>query len=25
LPHPHLLIEMKAIAYKPLAADERKK
>ena len=25
LPHPHLLIEMKAIAYKPLAAGERKK
>ncbi len=25
LPHPHLLIEMKAIAYKPIAADERKK
>jgi 2-aminomuconate deaminase len=25
LPHPQLLIEMKAIAYKPLAADERKK
>jgi 2-aminomuconate deaminase len=25
LPHPHLLIEMKAIAYKPLAAVERKK
>jgi 2-aminomuconate deaminase len=25
LPHPHLLIEMKAIAYKPLADDERKK
>jgi 2-aminomuconate deaminase len=25
LPHPHLLIEMKAIAYKPLAEDERKK
>jgi len=25
LPHPHLLIEMKAIAYKPLAGDERKK
>src|ERR1700685_2495352 len=25
LPHPHLLIEMKAIAYKPVAADERKK
>ncbi|MFZ0885906.1 MAG: RidA family protein [Candidatus Acidiferrales bacterium] len=25
LPHPHLLIEMKAIAYKPLAAAERKK
>jgi 2-aminomuconate deaminase len=25
LPHPHLLIEIKAIAYKPLAADERKK
>jgi 2-aminomuconate deaminase len=25
LPHPHLLIEMKAIAYKPLAARERKK
>ena len=25
LPHPHLLIEMKAIAYKPAAAAERKK
>lgn len=25
LPHPHLLIEMKAIAYKPFAAAERKK
>ncbi len=25
LPHPHLLIEMKAIAYKPLGAAERKK
>ena len=25
LPHPHLLIEMKAIAYKPVAAAERKK
>jgi 2-aminomuconate deaminase len=25
LPHPHLLIEMKAIAYKPLAKEERKK
>ena len=25
LPHPHLLIEMKAIAYKPLAAREGKK
>jgi 2-aminomuconate deaminase len=25
LPHPHLLVEMKAIAYKPLAEDERKK
>ena len=25
LPHPHLLIEMKAIAYKPLAAAERTK
>jgi 2-aminomuconate deaminase len=25
LPHPHLLIEMKAIAYKPLAEAERKK
>jgi 2-aminomuconate deaminase len=25
LPHPHLLIEMKAIAYRPLAAAERKK
>ena len=25
LPHPHLLIEMKAIAYKPLVAAERKK
>ena len=25
LPHPHLLIEMKAIAYKPFAEDERKK
>ena len=25
LPHPHLLIEMKAIAYKPVAAEERKK
>jgi 2-aminomuconate deaminase len=25
LPHPHLLIEMKATAYKPLAAAERKK
>jgi 2-aminomuconate deaminase len=25
LPHPHLLIEMKAIAYKPLAEDQRKK
>jgi 2-aminomuconate deaminase len=25
LPHPHLLIEIKAIAYKPLAEDERKK
>ena len=25
LPHPDLLIEMKAIAYKPLAAAERKK
>jgi 2-aminomuconate deaminase len=25
LPHPHLLIEMKAIAYKPLAAAKRKK
>jgi 2-aminomuconate deaminase len=25
LPHPHLLIEMKAIAYKPLAAAEGKK
>ena len=25
LPHPHLLIEMKAIAYKPLAEGERKK
>ncbi|MGA7852389.1 MAG: RidA family protein [Candidatus Acidiferrales bacterium] len=25
LPHPHLLIEMKAIAYKPLAAAERKR
>jgi 2-aminomuconate deaminase len=24
LPHPHLLIEIKAIAYKPLAEDERK-
>jgi 2-aminomuconate deaminase len=25
LPHPHLLIEIKAIAYKPIAEDERKK
>src|SRR5580693_10723476 len=25
LPHPHLLIEMKAIAYKPVAEAERKK
>jgi 2-aminomuconate deaminase len=25
LPQPHLLIEMKAIAYKPFAEDERKK
>jgi 2-aminomuconate deaminase len=25
LPHAHLLIEMKAVAYKPLAEDERKK
>lgn len=25
LPHPHLLIEIKAIAYKPTAEDERKK
>jgi 2-aminomuconate deaminase len=25
LPHPHLLVEMKAIAYKPIAEDERKK
>jgi 2-aminomuconate deaminase len=25
LPHPHLLIEMKAIAYKPVATAERKK
>jgi 2-aminomuconate deaminase len=25
LPHPHLLIEMKAIAYNPIAEDERKK
>ncbi len=25
LPHPHLLIEIRAIAYKPLAEDERKK
>jgi 2-aminomuconate deaminase len=25
LPHPHLLIEMKAIAYKPIADSERKK
>src|SRR5580700_2992 len=25
LPHPHLLIEMKAIAYKPLAEAERKR
>jgi 2-aminomuconate deaminase len=25
LPHPNLLIEIKAIAYKPLAEDERKK
>jgi len=25
LPHPHLLIEMKAIAYKPIADAERKK
>jgi 2-aminomuconate deaminase len=25
LPHPHLLIEIKAIAYKPVAAAERKK
>lgn len=25
LPHPHLLIEMKAIAYKPVAMAERKK
>lgn len=25
LPHPHLLIEMKAIAYKPLAQEEGKK
>jgi 2-aminomuconate deaminase len=25
LPHPHLLIEMKVIAYKPLAEAERKK
>ncbi len=25
LPHPHLLIEMKAIAYKPAAIGERKK
>ena len=25
LPHPHLLIEMKAIAYKPVAPAERKK
>jgi 2-aminomuconate deaminase len=25
LPHPHLLIEIKAIAYKPIAAAERKK
>jgi 2-aminomuconate deaminase len=25
LPHPHLLIEMKAIAYKPAATGERKK
>ena len=25
LPHPHLLIEMKAIAYKPLASAERTK
>jgi 2-aminomuconate deaminase len=25
LPHPHLLIEMKAIAYQPIAEEERKK
>jgi 2-aminomuconate deaminase len=25
LPHPHLLIEMKAVAYKPIAEAERKK
>jgi len=25
LPHPHLLIEIKAIAYKPIAESERKK
>ena len=25
LPHPHLLLEMKAIAYKPIATAERKK
>jgi 2-aminomuconate deaminase len=25
LPHPHLLIEMKAIAYKPIAEQEREK
>ncbi len=25
LPHPHLLIEIKAIAYKPIAEEERKK
>jgi 2-aminomuconate deaminase len=25
LPHPHLLIEMKAIAYKPIAESEGKK
>ena len=25
LPHPHLLIEIKAIAYKPIAENERKK
>ena len=25
LPHPHLLIEMKAVAYQPLVAEERKK